>query len=128
MIRNALIIAGCFGMGLSQEGDFAESSQDVIVNGVVPQASQGAIPLNKVIDAVVGVVNEGSEAINVTSVAGSLTSPYDSNYFYQNVRFFFFSFHIHSDTHTKYYSSRSKNTMQWCMKMKSRRSAIVSCR
>ena len=90
MIRNALIIAGCFGMGLSQEGDFAESSQDVIVNGVVPQASQGAIPLNKVIDAVVGVVNEGSEAINVTSVAGSLTSPYDSNYFYQNVRFFFF--------------------------------------
>ena len=84
MIRNALILAGCFGMGLSQDGD-----SDVIVNGIVPQATQGAIPLNKVIDAVVGVVNEGSEAINVTSVAGSLTSPYDSNYFYQNVRFFF---------------------------------------
>ena len=85
MIRNALILAGCFGMGLSQDGD-----SDVIVNGIVPQATQGAIPLNKVIDAVVGVVNEGSEAINVTSVAGSLTSPYDSNYFYQNVRFFLF--------------------------------------
>ena len=85
MIRNALILAGCFGMGLSQDGD-----SDVIVNGIVPQATQGAIPLNKVIDAVVGVVNEGSEAINVTSLAGSLTSPYDSNYFYQNVRFLLF--------------------------------------
>ena len=87
MIRNALILAGCFGMGLSQDGD-----SDVIVNGIVPQATRGAIPLNKVIDAVVGVVNEGSEAINVTSVAGSLTSPYDSNYFYQNVRFSFIRF------------------------------------
>ena len=72
-------------MGLSQDG-----VSDVIVNGIVPQATQGAIPLNKVIDAVVGVVNEGSEAINVTSVAGCLTSPYDSNYFYQTCLFFFF--------------------------------------
>ena len=50
-------------------------------------------------DAVVGVVNEGSEAINVTSVAGSLTSPYDSNYFYQNVRFSFIRF---DDDHSSY--------------------------
>ena len=92
MISKALIIAAGFvGVGLSQDGghiltDLPETSADVIVAGVIPKASEGTLQLNEVLDAVVGIVNEGSEAINVTSIAGSLTSPYDSNYYYQNVR------------------------------------------
>merc|ERR1712166_1306696 len=35
-------------------------------------------------DAIVGLVNEGQEPINVTKVMGSLNSPFDFNYYIQN--------------------------------------------
>jgi len=64
--------------------DMPESSPDVICSGLFPKLIGNRMALGEVMDAIVGLVNEGQEPINVTKVMGSLNSPFDFNYYIQN--------------------------------------------
>lgn len=77
--------------------DMPESSPDVICSGVFPNNPGNRLPLSDVVDAMVGLVNEGQEPINVTRVMGSLNSPFDFNYYIQNFTEQQFNTIIHED-------------------------------
>jgi len=64
--------------------DMPEASPDVMCFGVLPKYLDDRLPIGETIDALVGIVNEGQEPINVTAITGSLNSPYDFNYYLQN--------------------------------------------
>jgi len=77
--------------------DMPEASPDVVCNGVFPKIKGGKVPLGQSVDAIVGIVNEGQEAINVTYVMGSINSPFDSHYYVQNFTKRNFNKVIHED-------------------------------
>merc|ERR1719478_441928 len=61
-------------------------SPEVMTAGVFPleDMQKPKFAIGKAIEALVGVVNNGQEAINVTMIMGSLNSPFDFNYYIQN--------------------------------------------
>ena len=66
--------------------DMPLASPDVLTAGVFPNENPGKLRfgIGKQVDALVGIVNNGQEAINVTAIMGSLNSPFDFNYYIQN--------------------------------------------
>jgi len=64
--------------------DMPEPSPDVICNGVFPKFDGARLPMGEVADVIVGLVNRGQEPMNVTSIAGSINSPFDFGYYIQN--------------------------------------------
>merc|ERR1740130_1805568 len=50
-----------------------ESSPDVICSGLFPKLVDNRMTLGEVMDAIVGLVNEGQEPINVTQLWDSST-------------------------------------------------------
>jgi len=77
-----------------EEGDVDEHpltdmplpSPEVLAAGLFPNEDPASprFAIGEPVDAVVGLVNNGQEAINVTMIMGSLNSPFDFNYFIQN--------------------------------------------
>lgn len=66
--------------------DMPLPSPDVITSGVFPMEDmeKPRFAIGKPVETLVGVVNNGQEAINVTMIMGSINSPFDFNYFIQN--------------------------------------------
>lgn len=66
--------------------DMPLPSPDVITAGVFPKEdmSKPAFAIGKQVDTLIGIVNNGEEAINVTMIMGSLNSPFDFNFFIYN--------------------------------------------
>lgn len=66
--------------------DMPLPSPEVLTAGVFPMEDMEnpKFAIGEHIEALVGIVNNGQEAINVTMIMGSLNSPFDFNYFIQN--------------------------------------------
>lgn len=66
--------------------DMPLPSPEVLTAGVFPMEDMEnpKFAIGEYIETLVGIVNNGQEAINVTMIMGSLNSPFDFNYFIQN--------------------------------------------
>jgi len=64
--------------------DMPESSPDVVAVGLLPNNMDNELFTGTPTDAIVGIVNNGAAMMNVTSISGSINSPFDFSYYTQN--------------------------------------------
>jgi translocon-associated protein subunit alpha len=64
--------------------DMPEASPDIDSVVVIPKWNAGEMPIGEAVSAVVGLVNNGEEAVQVAFIMGSINSPFDFNFHVQN--------------------------------------------
>lgn len=61
-----------------------DHNEEVLIGASFPLHQDKKIPIGKVVDVTVGVINMLPEPINVTMIMGSINSPFDSAFYVQN--------------------------------------------